>query len=453
MTFHNRNRELASLSRVLPESGSHMLILYGRRRVGKTELLRHFYSDRPHVFYMADQTSSALHIRDLSGRIGRFWQDRYLSSAPAMSWGDLLQYLAQRGEPLDLILDEFPYLCEAEPALPSLLQRFWDESAAAMGIRLTLCGSSVSFMEREILSERSPLFGRRSAQMLLRPLNFWECSDFLPGYSPRERVEVFGCLGGMPAYLALINPDQPLSYNLLTQALDPVAYLYDEPRLLLQQELREPRVYFAVLRALAAGRTRHNDIAQECQLQANTVGRYLDLLIRLHCVERFVPATEEPTNSRKGIYRIVDPFMRFWFRFIQPNLSELELGRGEEVLNEEILPHLPHFLAPTFEELCREWIRLQPGLLPFRPKKVGAWWDRAHEVDILAFNHEHVFFGECKWSERPVTAAAFQQLVSNASAVPGFEGHTKHYGLFAKAGFQERLPGCHCFDLEDIVAE
>ena len=451
MEFQNRVRELQGLARVLPSSGAHLLVLYGRRRVGKTELLRHFYASRPHVYYMGTQSGTSLHVRGLSERIGKLWQDRFLSHTAPTDWESLFNYLAQQTQPLDLILDEFPYLCEADPSLPSLLQRFWDHHGKDGQIRLTLCGSSVSFMEEQVLSERSPLFGRRTAQMLLLPMTVWDVGGFLPNYGLPQLVEAYACFGGIPAYLVKLEPSRPLGYNLQEHILDPLSYLYDEPRLLLQQELREPRIYFSVLRAIAGGRTRLNDISQECQLPNPTVARYLDQLIRLQLVERRVPVTERPHNSRKGLYRIQDPFLRFWFRFVQTNLSELEYSRAEEVYETQIAPELNHFVGPVFEEICRQWMARNPENLPFRARHIGAWWDREHEVDIIAHDAENVFFGECKWSDQPATGAALQQLARNSAAVPGFERHRKFYGIFSKSGFAEGLESCLKFDLNQIL--
>jgi AAA+ ATPase superfamily predicted ATPase len=439
------------MSKVLPVSGTHMLVMYGRRRVGKTELLKHYYADRPHVYFMGAQSASALHVRGLSERIGQLWNDRYLLQSAPSEWEGLLGYLSQQSRPLDLILDEFPYLCEADPSLPSLLQRFWDEHARERELRLTLCGSSVSFMEDRVLSERSPLFGRRTAQMLLRPMTLWDIGEFLPSYSRSQLVEAYACVGGIPAYLAKLGPSQTIRENVREQILDPWSYLYEEPRLLLQQELREPRIYFSVLSAIAGGRTRLNEIAQDCQMPGATVGRYLDQLIRLHLVERRVPVTERLHNSRKGLYRIQDPFLRFWFRFVQANLSELEYSRSDEVYATKIAPEMNHFVAPVFEEVCRQWLGRNPHILPFRPERVGAWWDREHEVDVVAYDGENVLFGECKWSENPVTGAALQQLVRNSAAVPGFQGHRKLYGLFSKSGFSQALDGCLTFTLDQIL--
>lgn len=449
--FINRVREIANLEKVLPYRGAHLLVIYGRRRVGKTELLRHFFRDRPHVFFFGTESNSSIQVADLASRVGHLWDDGFLRNSPPSEWYSLFQYLSGQNKPLDLILDEFPALCGVDPALPSLLQRYWDESGRNRQVRIALCGSSISFMENEVLSERSPLFGRRTAQMHLKPMDVWDIEGFLPGVDFERRVEFFACFGGVPHYLVRLASDRPLLENLRELVLDPVAYLYEEPRLLLSQELREPGVYFSLLRSLAAGRTGLNDICQLAGVSSSVGSRYIDTLIRLQLVERSVPVTELAHRSRKGLYRICDPFLRFWFRYVFPNYSDLEYGRSREVCLEKIAPELNSFVAPVFEEICREWLRRHPERCPFTPQRVGGWWDRAHEVDIVAFNETDVLFGECKWSDQFAPAAAWQQLMSNSSAVPGFESHRKHYALFCKQKPQEAAStDWLIFGLEDL---
>ena len=400
--------------------------------MGKTELLRRHFEDRRHLYCVGDLTNAQLQVQSISQRLGALWRDPFLAEGRFSSWSDLLAYPPLQTSPLDLVLDEFPYLCEAEPALPSLIQKQWDLHWSRADVRLALCGSSISFMENEVLSEKSPMFGRRTAQMRLRPLTAWDCKAFLPNYSAADRVRAFACFGGVPAYLSKMDPSQTLEDNLCNLILDPVAYLYEEPLLLLHQELREPRTYFSVLRALAAGLTRLNDIAQRIGVDGHKLSRYLETLIRLELVERIVPATDESEHSRRGLYRIRDPFLRFWFAFVQDNRSEIDAGAGRALLENLIRPRLPHFCSQTFEDLCAEWVRKNT----FRCKKVGRWWDRAHELDVLAYNDEEVLFGECKWSTSKVGPAALAQLQQASAAVPGFERHRRHYALFSLSGFE-----------------
>jgi AAA+ ATPase superfamily predicted ATPase len=274
----------------------------------------------------------------------------------------------------------------ANPAFPSILQRLWDTRLRNTHIFLILCGSTISLMEREVLTYRAPLYGRRTGQYLLVPLEFLTLDSFFPHYSPEELVTAYAVLGGTPAYLRQFDDDAPLAANIEGRILTPQTYLYDEARFLLLQEVREPHAYFAILEAMARGNTRPNEIAQAAGLGGGAAAMpYVKTLMDLRLVERRVPATERyPHKSRKGHYRIGDPFFRFWFRFVYPHRSALEEGRTHQTLERHVLPHLDQFTSEVFEEICRRHLwRLE---LPFVPERVGrggvpraksTWWRSA----------------------------------------------------------------------------
>ena len=453
--FVNRVEELKALARSLPGEGARLFVLYGRRRVGKTELLKRFFaqSGRPYVLFTGDLGSSKAHVKALCRRLGDVWGDSFLQRQRIADWRTLIEYLDRGEQPLDLILDEFPYLCEAEPALPSLLQNAWDAGWRERPIRIVLSGSSVGFMEREVLGERSPLFGRRTGQMRLNPMDFWSSRLFLKHQDSSAQVEFFACFGGTPAYLEKLNAQASLRSNIQDLILDRVAYLYDEPRLLLTQELREPRNYFAILASVAAGNTRLNDIVQDSGLDRGMVSRYLDTLIGLELVEREVPVTEkDPSRSRRGLYGLRDPYFRFWFRFVQPNLSDLVLLDNREAIFDRYLSsELDHFVAPVFERICRDWVRRRASQaqLQLKSPKVGRWWDGHSEVDVVAFDEATVLLGECKWSRRPVGNAVLRTLESRQ--VPGLEGRKRRHILFSRSGFEGLKPSDNLM-LVDLAA-
>ena len=444
--FINRVRELESLGRALPaSSGARLFVLYGRRRVGKTELLKRFFApntERPYVFYTGDLGSSAAHVRTLSHRLGDAWGDSFLRSQPLSDWRGLLDYLNRVEHPLDLVLDEFPSLCVVEPALPPMLKVAWDSSWRTRPRRLVLSGSSVGFMEREVLGERSPLFGRRTGQMRLDPMDFWSSRLFLGGQAPDAQIEFFACFGGTPAYLEKIESGASLRVNIENKVLDRVAYLYDEPRLLLTQELREPRNYFAILTSVAAGATRLNDIVQDCGLDRGMVSRYLDTLIGLELIEREVPITEkDPSRSRRGLYGLQDPYFRFWFKFVLPNLSDLVLlDNREAIFERHVQSELDHFVAPVFEKLCREWVRRRAaeGQLDLKSPKVGRWWDGRSEIDVVALDEKSVLIGECKWSKHPVGPSVMAALASRQ--IPTEKDKRRRHILFSRSGFVDLKP-------------
>lgn len=436
MMFINRERELAALQRAISRENA-LFVLYGRRRLGKTALLKKFYGDRPHLYYVGDQGSSKAHVRLLARKLGEHRRDSFLATSSIDNWRDLFAYLQNLATPLDLVLDEFPYLCQADPSLPSLLQNTWDEHWSSSQVRLVLCGSSVAFMEREVLSEKSPLFGRRTGQLQLQELNFWDCQKFFPSWNFEDQLRAYAFLGGTPAYLTKFSETLSFELNMVENFLDPSAYLYSEPRYLLQQELREPGLYFAILASIAAGKTRLNDICQAVDRISTQVNRYLDILVTLEILEREVPVTESVSNSRKGLYRFKSNFFRAWFRFVHPNAAECEWGQSEWLFSSKIFPELDHFLSRTYEDICRDWLIRQShaGQLDFRPERVGRWWDRQDEIDILAYNNTHALVCECKWTSKPVGPATLEKLRSKWSKLQQFQHLQPRFYLFSKSGF------------------
>ncbi|HFD40853.1 MAG TPA: ATP-binding protein [Anaerolineae bacterium] len=436
--FVNRERELAALEACYATDKAELFVLYGRRRVGKTELLRTFCRDKRHIFFVADLGSEATQLAAFSRVVGR----QLLGSGEIgfPSWDAVFDLLARssQSERLVVVLDEFSYLAQSNPAFPSILQRLWDTQLRESRIMLILCGSYIGLMERDVLAYRAPLYGRRSGQWLLTPLSFDQIGPFLPTYAPADRVRAYAILGGTPAYLTRFDPRRSLGDNILTAILSPQGYLYDEARFLLLQEVREPRSYFAVLEALAQGRTRPNEIAQKAGMGGGAAAMpTLKTLMDLRLVERHVPVTERhPHKSRKGLYRISDPYFRFWFRFVHPQRSALEEGRAQAVLEQQILPVLDHFTSLTFEEICRQHVWRMA--LPFVPQRVGAWWDRHTEIDVAAVGkaEDALLVGECKWSARPVGANILDDLKRKAARLLG-QGTWSQviYALFSRSGF------------------
>jgi AAA+ ATPase superfamily predicted ATPase len=460
--FVNRASELRLLEQRLASDQAELFVLYGRRRVGKTELLARFCEERRHIFYVADLAAEAVLRSGFSAAVSAF---QYGAEAPAPlygSWEDLFNVLARlaQTERLVVVLDEFPYLVAAYPPLASVLQRVWDQVLSKSRVMLILCGSYIGMMEETVLGYRAPLYGRRTAQYLLEPLEFSDAQLFYSNYSPEDRVRAYATFGGTPAYLKAINAKQTLEANIEQNILTRGAFLYDEARFVLQQELREPRNYFAVLQAIASGRTRLNEIKQATGLDG--VMAYLDTLQQLRLVERVVPVTEtQPHKSRRGLYRLSDHFLRFWFRFVHPNRSQLEIGASRMVLANAILPFLDLYTGPVFEEICRQflWRAGQSGRLPLVPHQVGGWWRANEEIDLIALDDQTALLAECKWTARPVGTDILEDLERKARHVlPELTGRKVQYGLCARSGFTEHLhqaaaarSDLHLFELPDLL--
>ncbi len=342
--FVGRERELAVLRELRASGRAELFVLYGRRRVGKTELLQQLCADRPAIYFLAAQVRDKDNLRAYRDALAAALDDPLAASVEFPDWTSALDFTAERarGERLVVVLDEFPYLCEANKGMASLVQRFWDTRGKKSSLMLVLCGSQVSFMEREVLGESSPLYGRRTGQRRLEPLSPIEALRFFPRWDLQDRVLAYSILGGMPAYLQRFDDGISLAENVAREVLRPEGYLFDEVQFLLRSELTSPTTYNSILAAVARGADKVGDIALEVGVDTTTANKYLTVLRELRFVEREVPLTDlNPLRSRRGVYRIADRFLAFHFRHVQPNVSLIHAGRGARVFEERVLPDFP----------------------------------------------------------------------------------------------------------------
>ncbi|MBU0512573.1 MAG: ATP-binding protein [Chloroflexi bacterium] len=441
--FVNRRDELQFLQQHYASDRAELFVLYGRRRVGKTELLAQFCRGKRHIFFVADLDTEPVLRASLSAVVNVNLLGVETAGAVYPSWDDIFLLLAHHAqtERLVVVLDEFSYLVAAHAALPSILQRLWDSDLRHTKLMLILCGSHIGMMEKAVLGYNAPLYGRRTAQYSLEPLSFRDTCIFFPDYDLVNQVRAYAVFGGTPAYLRTINVSQPLLTLIRDQVLTRTTFLYDEVRFLLQQELREPRNYFAILEAIAAGRTKLNEIKQATGLDGVTA--YLKILQELRLVEREVPATEkQPHKSRRGLYRIRDPFFRFWFRFLHPYRTLLEQGGSQVVLDTFVAPHLDMFTGPIFEKVCQQflWRAGLDGELPFIPLQIGRWWRANEEIDIVAIGKDAALLVECKWSRRPVGMDILRNLERKVNLVSNELGVKQQFlGLCARSDFTSQV--------------
>lgn len=341
--FIGRARELEVLDELYDSGDPELFVLYGRRRVGKTELLQRFCEGRRAVYFLAAQVREKDNLRGFRDALRDGLGDPLLDSIEFPDWPSALGFAAERAgdERLVLILDEFPYLCESTKGLASLVQQFWDQRGKRSQLMIILCGSQVSFMEREVLSETSPLFGRRTGQRRLEPLLPTDALAFHPSWSLANRVLAYSILGGMPAYLRRFREDRSIEENLLREVLRPEGYLFDEVSFLLRTELSNPATYNSILAAVAGGAEKVGDIALVVGVDSTTANKYLHVLRELRLVERSIPLTDpNPLRSRRGVYRIADRFVAFHFRHVQPNISLIQADRGARVYEQYVKPDL-----------------------------------------------------------------------------------------------------------------
>ncbi|MFH1147667.1 MAG: ATP-binding protein [Pseudomonadota bacterium] len=439
--FINREKELVFLKKAHAERKPQFIVIYGKRRVGKTELVKQFFTDIPHVYYLSDKASEKEQLRLLSEKVGIFSGDEFLMSRGFGNWYEFFQYIKAKGRVV-VAIDEFPFLIESNKAIPSIFQKGWDEYLKDSDVFLVLLGSSIAMMETEVLGYKSPLFGRRTGQLLVERLSFWDAKSFFPEKDVAEFMYIFSVLGGTPAYLLQFDPSKDLWTNIEEKILLPEAYLYSEPEFILREELREPRNYFSILKAIAMGKTRMSEIINETGFEKNVVGKYLSVLTDLKIVRRDVPVTERSyEKSKKGIYLLDDDFFRFWFNFVYPNKSFIEEGEISYVVENKIKPRLDIFTSHAFENVCRSYVK-RGCVAGLKFSAVGRWWSKDAEVDVLAVNDDEnaILFGEAKWSTRRVGMDILAGLKQKTALVDwGKKDRKEYFALFSRSGFSQEV--------------
>jgi hypothetical protein len=439
--FINREKELASMEGMYKTQRPQFLIIYGKRRVGKTELIKQFMKGKPHVYLLADHRPDHEQLSEFSRVLGEHFHQEYIRLE---NWTDLFMYLAEKAkERFMLVIDEFPFLVDSNKAIASLFQKGWDEHLQNTRIFLILCGSSIGMMERETLVYKSPLYGRRTGQWLVAPMRARDLARYFPKLNNDAVVEFYSVLGGIPAYWPHFSSEQDTMSNIREAILTKGKVLYGEADFILHEELREPRNYFSILKSLSFGNTRMSNIINSTGLDKGLVSKYLSILEDLHLVKREVPVTEKnPARSRNGIYYILDPFFRFWFRFIFPHKGLIEEGRLDDMLDKKIRPYFSEHVGGIFEDICRESViqLAEEKVFGFVPSTVGKWWHKEEEIDIVAFSEDSkdILFGECKWRKERTSRGDIDNLISKAPLVDWEKDSRKeHFVFFSRSGYTE----------------
>lgn len=442
MTFINRERELGSLEKFWQGNEPQFIVIYGKRRIGKTELIKQFIKAKPHVYFLAQRINERENLRFLGEAIGEFYGDDILTRTGFQEWKWFFEY-AQKyiNKRTIFVIDEFPYLADANKGISSIFQAGWDEHLKNIPIFLILCGSSIGMMESEVLSQKAPLFGRRTGQIFLKSFSFAEARKFYPSLSFDRCLEFFSIGGGNPSYLKRFSPKISLDRNITDNILQPETFLYDEVEFILREELREPRNYFAILKAVSLGKNKFGEIVNETGLAKGNLHKYLFILEDLHLIQKEIPVTEKnPLKSRKGRYKLQDQFIRFWFRYVLPNKRNIEEGTIDYVLK-KIKNDFSNIVADNFETICQEMIKdYKDKLFPF--EKTGRWWDKNEEIDLVAINEEEkkILFGEAKWSNKAVGIDIYDDLKRKSRLVDwNKDERTEYFCLFSKKGFTDHL--------------
>lgn len=437
--FIGRQKELAALERCFHSESFEFVVVYGRRRVGKSTLLKEFIKDKDAIYFMSIEGVLRTNLKNLSDcilfhshqNIGPVFED-YQSAIEYV-------FKASIEKRLVFIIDEYPYAARSDKGLPSTLQRLIDQYKSSSKLMLILCGSSISFMEDEVLAYRSPLYGRQTAQLCVEPFDFFDARKALEGFSAEDAAFLYGTVGGTPLYLERYQAALSVEENLLRQWFDPSGFFFEEPMTFIRQEVRAADSYFEVLYALASGASRLNEIAARIGRESSFASITLKTLARLGLVERETPCREP--SSRRSVYRIADNLFRFWFSCINDSTALIAAGAGFSVLN-RLKPHFSTYMGPIFEEISKQYLLrlLACGQSPVLFSEIGRWWgtDAAArseaEIDIVApQDKETALFGECKWTSRPVGAEVLEKLDDLSRRL--FYYPKRHLYVFSRAGF------------------
>jgi AAA+ ATPase superfamily predicted ATPase len=453
--FVGRRSELAVLEDAWRSRSSAFIPVYGRRRVGKSELILRFLRNKPAIYHVGKVAPAGPQLREFLEEAGRVLGDPVIASLPAESWRTSLQLVVDRWRrpgKLVIALDEFQWTAAASPELPSVLQELWDRTWRRHGrVVLIVCGSWIGFMERQVLGAKSPLYGRRTAQIHLRPFGHREAAEFHPRWSRIDQARAHFVCGGVPLYLQRLHPDRSIETNLALELFDEHAPLGHEPEFLLREELRGVEVYNAVLLALAAGHTSIKTIARSSGVPERNLNYSLQQLVELGYVARRHPLTGARPAARHVRYRLDDPLLRFWFRFVFPHRSYIQRAGPERAFQELVAPELDSYCGTGFERLCREALpRLYEREKVIGPYEIGEYWDKTTQIDVVGLRNDGVTdLGEAKWG--PVSPkAAVAELEAKVAAFPNRRGATVCRRVFVRSLPRKPSPAARWHDLDDL---
>lgn len=443
--FVDREMEMETLQSEYKRKGSSLVVLYGRRRVGKTTLINEFIKDKEALFYLASEESETQNRNGFKDKAADFIDSDLLRNANVSNWDSIFKAIINHHfdtKPI-IVIDEFQYIGKTNPAFPSIFQRIWEEQLKDKSVMVILCGSLISMMESQTLAYSSPLYGRRTAQIRLKQIPFRYYHEFFPDKKRKDLIDMYSVTGGVPKYIELFSESEDIYEAIQSCVLNRSGYLYDEPHFLLQQEVSEIGSYFSIIKAIAAGNRKLSAIASVLEVKATGLTKYLKTLIDLDILEREVPVTEEnPEKSKRGLYKIKDNYIRFWFAFVYPNMSFLESGNSRIVMDKIRKGLTTSHTALVYEDICREkmWELNAEEAWPFHFSKIGRYWDARTEIDIAALDPEgsNLILGECKYWHEPVGLNVLRELEGKAANVDWQKSKRKvWYVLFGAGGFTE----------------
>ncbi|HEY9246550.1 MAG TPA: ATP-binding protein [Candidatus Methanoperedens sp.] len=448
--FIDRDEERDYLNREYLSKSFSFSVIYGRRRVGKTELISNFLKDKPNIYFLADKRGTKPNLYRLRKKAAEFFDD---FEPDIETFDEVFGYIKKkwsRRQKLVIVVDEFSYLAQSGDSIPSVFQLIVDEILKTGLFHLILCGSSVSMMEKSTLAHSSPLYGRRTGQIQVKSMLFRDVIKFFPEQPLPEIVNIYGTAGGIPFYLLFFDPDKSYFENLQDLFFTRESVLYAEGEILLREELKEPATFMNILYAISKGAARPGEIASRSYLEAKDLPYYLDTIIKLGFVKKEHPVLEKPT-TKKTIYRIEDSFLRFWFRYVLSHMDEIEQEDKEPAIN-DVKNSFNAFLGETFERICKEMLIYlnTRKKLPFRFQKLGRQWGKIpmapkgqneYEIDLVGVNEDtlEILFCECKWENGKIDTDVYHKLVEKAGYVKWHHDRKEYFVLISRSGFTDRM--------------
>ena len=443
--FYCREEELKLMNSRFEKGRFECIVIYGRRRVGKTALINEFCKDKPTIYFSALNASSQENLEALSKAIYTCNNPNTTASPTYHSYDDALDEITAMAtqQRLVFVIDEYPYLAKAEKSFSSRLQHIIDHQWQDSKLYLILCGSSMSFMEYQVLGYESPLYGRRTAQFKIQALTYREMTQLHPELELEDQALLYGITGGIPHYINKLDVEGDLDEAILDNLFSTSSYLFEEPENLLKQELREPAIYNSVITAVAGGASRMNEISTKVGLESSICGKYINILLELGILRKETPITEKP--GRKTIYMIDDNFFRFWYRFVPKNMSIISAGRMSTVYEQAVKKYYPDYMGLIFEKMCQEYLNRYAKDLPIMLSSIGQWWGtdsvarKEIQIDIVgtAVDGNEFIIGSCKYRNEPIGIDELQLIRSYASVFR--KNGTFYYYIFSKGGFTNSL--------------
>ena len=440
--FIGRNTELKTLDKLYRSNKFEFAVIYGRRRVGKTALINEFSRDKDTIFFTGVETNAKQNLENFSRCIMEY-QTGFAVDSSFASFQAALEYVFQLAQKkrLVMVIDEYPYVARASKSFASTLQMLIDKNKDSSKLFLILCGSSMSYMEDNVLAYKAPLYGRRTAQLKIQPFDFFESCRYFENFSVEDKALAYGIMGGTPQYLMQLDDRLSIEDNIKNTHLNPASSIFEEPNNLLKQEVREPAIYNAVITAIATGASKISEISGKIDEDTSVCATYIKNLISLGIVKKEMPYGEK--SGRKTIYSIEDNMFRFWYRFVPENTSLISRGAADLAYS-RIAPELSAYMGGVFEEICKQylWRLLLAGKCAVSFTELGRWWGTnpktrtQEEIDIMGTDKDSALFGECKWTNDKVDLGVLETLVERSSL---FHFGKTHFYLFSKSGFTK---GC-----------